>query len=167
MTLLNRFIIIFSFVAISVSGQVVDSNDSLQQEYLWKKQSFLILKSTRDYNEARVFAANARKLLNAGSDDRDLEQHDGLGLTLPKSVCLEEGDTYPCYVVRGRDGQDSLWTSVDLSSAYTGFANGYFIVILAHGNPENPFLREALDRAHKFFPDAYLKLTEVYIGCMH
>jgi hypothetical protein len=127
------------------------------------KKSFLILKSTPDYNEALVFARRAAKELGLKLDLRNLSKNDQTGLTFPKEECEEEGWEFPCYVARGRY-DDGSFVSVEYSSSFEGFSQGLYIVLAAGGNEETA---RTLKLARKYFPDAYAKISRVYVGCIH
>ena len=127
------------------------------------KKSFLILKSTPDYNEALVSARKAAKKLGLKLDLRDLSKNDQICLTFPKETCEGEGWEFPCYVARGRF-DDGSYVSVEYLSSYEGFTKGLYIVLGAGGNEETAL---TLEPARKYFPDAYAKTTKVYVGCIH
>jgi len=132
-------------------------------EDMYVKKSFLILKSTQDYDEAENFARLASKKLNVKLDLRGLIADKELGLTYPKKECEDNGEEYPCYYARGRF-DDAVFISIEDSSYYDGFTKDYYIVVGAGGNAES---KEMLPVAKQQFPDAYVKSTKVYIGCMH
>jgi hypothetical protein len=57
--------------------------------------------------------------------------------------------------------------SIEYSSGYKGFQGGLYIVILANGGGEDENVAAAFRRAHAVYPDAYVKITPVYLGCVH
>ena len=137
-----------------------------ENERPWALKSFLIAASTTHYNEAREIAIAAAEVLDIPLKIDDTRPHDSTGLTHSKEICEREWFSYPCYAARGR-GDDSVFVSIEYSSAYYGFAEGLYIVILASGSRDDEYLQPLLKRARGYIPDAYIKTTEVYLGCMH
>lgn len=152
--------ILLSFVAAGVSGASEDKPSP------WVEKSFVILKSTGRYEEALSFLKSAEARLNVKVDLRGLAPNATRGLTLPKSRCEEEWGEFPCYFPRGR-WDDGVYLSIEHSSGYKGFTPGLHIVVLASGSRASDQLRAARDLARGVYPDAYLKTTPVYLGCMH
>ena len=134
------------------------------EELPFVKRSFVIIKSTKNYNEASTFAKAASKQLNIPLDLRDLKPHKTAGLTDSKKGCEDNGWDYPCYVPRGREGEIDF-VSIDWSNVFKNFAKGYYIVIAACGNKAE--MQKALQKIKKKYKDAYVKEDEVYMGCMH
>ncbi len=136
-----------------------------QDENLYVKKNYVIALSTKDYAGAKAFATKAAKALNYKLDLRDLKPHITSGLTWTKHECEEgNGWDYPCYVARGRVGNET-YVSVEWSNAIEGFAPGYYIVILYSG--EKAQAKNVLQKAKKYYKDAYVKEARVYMGCMH
>jgi hypothetical protein len=123
--------------------------------------------STTDFHSALESARLAATKLRIEFDEDEVRPHDSTGLTFSRKSCEEDWYGYPCYVPRGRNDDDSVWASIEYSSGYQGFADGLYIVILAHAEKESQFLIAALANARRFFPEAYIKSTEVYMGCIH
>ena len=127
---------------------------------------FIILRSTRSYQEALVFADEAAKKLGIHLDLRGLTYDPAHGLTWPKEKCTNPLYPFPFYLARGRFDA-GVYVSIESSDAYTGFAEGYFLVIAASGPPNSSDSKQVLTNAREFYPDAYSKVAPVYHGCMH
>lgn len=134
-----------------------------QDEKPFVTKSFVIVQSTKKYNEAKATAKKAALQLALPVDLRGLKPNKETGLTYADSVCADEGG-YPCYIARGRY-DDGNFVSIEWSNAISGFAKGYYVVIVGAGAKEETAL--LLKKAKKVFKDAYVKQAEVYIGCMH
>lgn len=140
-----------------------DSVDSYLAERTVTKE-FLILKSTRDYDEALAGAREASKRLNLKLDLRGLAPHKETGLTFSREECAKDPlYPYPSHLPRGRF-DDGEYVSVEFSSGYQGFAEGYYLVMAASGETVPAALRAAATRA---FPGTCVKQASVYMGCMH
>ena len=124
------------------------------------KKSFLIIKSTSNYNEAKQYAEEIAKTSHIKLDFRDLQFHKKNYLTHNKETCKEYG--YPCYFPRGRY-DDGEYISIEHSNSYKHLKNGYYIVIAASGT----HLESSLEKIKKVVPNAYIKSDKVYMGCMH
>ena len=130
------------------------------------RKSFVILKATPSYAEARSFAAAAAEQLAIKLDLRDLAPDAAVGLTFPRESCEDEFGAYPCYVPRGRF-DDGVYISVEHSSSYEGFEEGLYVVMLASGSPRDRTVAAALRRAKSQYPDVVVKIALVYLGCIH
>jgi hypothetical protein len=130
------------------------------------RKSFVILKSTPSYADARAVAAAAAERLAIRLDLRDLEPNADAGLTFSKESCDNEFGEYPCYVPRGRF-DDGVYISIEHSSSYEGFEEGLYVVMLASGSPRNRTIDAAVRRAKSQFPDVFVKTAPVYLGCVH
>jgi hypothetical protein len=130
------------------------------------RKSFVILKSTQSYAEARALAAAAAEQLAIRLNLRDLSPDDSMGLTFPQDACADEFGEFPCYVPRGR-WDDGVYVSIEHSSSYVGFDEGLYIVVLASGSPRDRTIGAALRRAKGQYPDAVVKTAPVYLGCIH
>ena len=130
------------------------------------RKSFVILKSTPSYAEARALAAAAAEQLAIRLDLRDLRPDGTMGLTFSQDACDNEFGEFPCYVPRGR-WDDGVYVSVEHSSSYLGFDEGLYIVVLASGSPRDRAIGAALRRAKGQYPDAVVKTAPVYLGCIH
>jgi hypothetical protein len=129
-------------------------------------KSFVILKATASYSDARAVAATAAEDLALRLDLRDLAPHATLGLTFSEDTCQSEFGEFPCYVPRGRF-DDGVYISIEHSGSYEGMDDGQYLVVLASGAPHDRAVRSALRRAKSAFPAAVIKTTPVYLGCIH
>ncbi|HEY4187919.1 MAG TPA: hypothetical protein VGP07_22780 [Polyangia bacterium] len=129
-------------------------------------KSFVILKSTSSYRDARSFADVAARDLNVKLDLRGLARSSKLGLTFSRSQCIGDFGEFPCYAPRGRF-DDGVYVSVEYSTGYKGFKKGLYIVVLANGSTGADEVRNALQKAKAKYADAYVKDTAVYLGCVH
>ncbi len=127
------------------------------------KKSFCIILSTKSYSEAKKIAIQAAKKTGLTTDFRGLEPNKKIGLTTPK-MDVPEGEIYPQYYSRGRY-DDGEFLSIEYSNAFTGFAKGYYIVVAYSG--DNAEAKATLKKVKPFYKTAYIKQTEIYVGCMH
>ena len=123
---------------------------------------FLIAKSTKNYDEAKQFALKLSRKSGIKTDFRGLMQAKRLGLSEDKKSCQEEGFDFPCYIPRGRY-DDGVYISIEYSTAYSGFTEGYYIIVVASGE----ISKSVLVQIKNIVPDAYVKQSAVYMGCMH
>ncbi len=130
------------------------------------RKSFVILKATPSYAEARALAAAAAERLAIRFDLRDLVPDSTMGLTFSQDACASEFGEFPCYVPRGR-WDDGVYVSVEHSSSYVGFEEGLYIVVLASGSPRDRAIGAAVRRAKDQYPDVLVKTAPVYLGCIH
>jgi hypothetical protein len=126
------------------------------------KTGVCIILSTKQYNVAKKVATTAAAKLNLDLDLRGLTPNKKSGLTLSKAVCKQDDVEYPAYYSRGADGE---YISIEYSNAFDGFAKGYYIVVVATG--ENSITTPVLQKAKKFYKSAYVKQTDIYVGCSH
>jgi len=125
-------------------------------------KSFLIAKSSQSYSEAKAFAKKLSQQSGIKTDFRGLVQNSMTGLSEDADVCRDEGFAYPCYIPRGRY-DDGTYISVEYSNAYGGFSEGYYIVVVASGE----IGKSVIKQIKAFVPDAYVKKSLVYMGCIH
>lgn len=133
---------------------------------LFIKKSFVILFASKDYEHALRTAQQAAEKTKILLNLRGLSRHASNKLTFSKQACLDDGFDYPCYLTRAYDA-DGEYVTIDWSNGFDDFQPGYFIVTAAGGDPGDPQLTKTLQRVKPAFPDAYIKTTRVYIGCMH
>lgn len=133
---------------------------------LFTKKSFVILFSGKDYQQALRTARQAAKQTKIPLNLRGLSWHAANKLTFSKQSCRASAFDYPCYLTRAYD-DDGEYVTIDWSNGFDDFQPGYFIVTAAGGDPGDPQLATTLQRVKSVFPDAYIKTTRVYIGCMH
>jgi hypothetical protein len=152
--------------AVALVALVAVSSPASERDPDVVRKSFVILKSTASYAEARAVAAAAAERLAIRLDLRDLEPNVEAGLTFSKESCDNEFGEYPCYVPRGRF-DDGVYISIEHSSSYEGFEEGLYVVMLASGSPRNRTIDAAVRRAKGQFPDVFVKTAPVYLGCIH
>jgi hypothetical protein len=156
------FIGLLSFIAFS---QIHAQEKSLDLSDFMFTKYFAIIRSTTDYQEALTCARDAAKRLGWKLDLRGLSKNNETGLTFSKASCEEDGGTYPSYWPRGRY-DDGEYVSIEYSSGYKEFRAGYYIVMIASGY-EAKDVKRALAAAKRHFPDAYIRSSKVYMGCIH
>jgi hypothetical protein len=146
------------------TGLAQDVDTTMVEQYVEKE--FVILLSSKNYESALKTAREAAVKLKVKLDLRGLKKHKETGLTWGQKTCEDDWFSYPCYVARGRydDGQ---YISIEYSSAYSGFREGYYIVVAAGGSPGDVLVKQTLAKTRKMYRDAYRKRSKVYIGCMH
>ena len=154
------------FAAVALAALVAVTPPTPEQDPDVVRKSFVIIKATPDYGEARALAAAAAERLAIRLDLRDLAPDAAAGLTFPRESCENEFGEYPCYVPRGR-WDDGVYISVEHSSSYEGFEEGLYIVILASGSPRDRVIGAAVRRAKSQYPDVSVKTAPVYLGCIH
>ena len=145
-------------------GQNLKAQEEAQNQQVQKE--FLILYSGRDYAKALQCARSAAKRLQLRLDLRNLKPHPELGLSDGRKECEDNFGFYPCCLSRGYY-PDGTYLSVEHSSAFPGFRSGYYIVVAAAFPKGDSALPPLLRKARKAFPDAYLKVSSVYTGCLH
>lgn len=131
-------------------------------------KDIVILHSTKDYKAALKTAQEAATRLGRKLDLESNHPHKQLGLSMTKPDCEGNGYEYPCYTARG-DGnaENSNYISIEYSTAYEGFAKGYYIVVAGIATPGSAALNNTVTMARKWYKDAYAKRTHVWLGCMH
>lgn len=155
---LKIFIMVLSLL--TAVGYADDIGKMIESQSISKE--FLIVKSTPDYKEALRYAKKVAKLTGIKYDSRGLHEHKKIKLTFSKDECENREFGYPCYIARGRY-DDGVYVSVEHSDYYKGFAEGFYIVVVASGNE----LKGSLKQVRNVVKDAYVKRSEVYMGCMH
>lgn len=143
--------------------QVIVVSAFAQEEQPYINKRFVIIQSTKNYKKAKAEAVKASLQLKQKLDLRALTPNSNAGLTYSEKECENEGG-YPCYIARGRY-DDGEYVSIEWSNAFTGFAKGYYIVVVCSGNKTDANI--ILSKAKKIFKDAYCKQANVYVGCMH
>lgn len=147
---------------------MVASNTRLQAQE-WNQmidKQIVIISSSKDYPTAKKMALDASRKLHIELSIDWLKPHKKTGLTFSEANCEEYG--YPCYIARGEGYADtSRLITIEYSSAYQGFAKGYYIVVAGVGPPHSPSVKSILRLARTHYKDAYAKTTKVWYGCMH
>ena len=131
--------------------------------------TFVIAASEKSYSQAALKAASLSEqsgilFKSNGINFDPTYKDDNGGLTYSKQECEGNGWDYPCYVSRGR-WDEGNYITIEYSSAIQGFTPNLYVVIAASGDKET--INPTLKTVQKFVPDAYLKTSSVYIGCMH
>lgn len=150
---------IFAVILFSTSLLAQDENPTIQKEVL-------IAHSGKDYTKAMAIAKKLSTQLKLKLDLRGLKPNKELGLSDSKKNCEEGFGFFPCYVPRGHY-EDGSYISIEYSDSFEGFAKGYYIVVVAHYQTGNSAIKTLLTKTKKIIPDAYIKRTSVYTGCIH
>jgi len=150
-------LIILFIVTIAVNAQEETAN---------VKKGFIIIHASKDYNLAKRVATEANKHLEYNVNYRDLEYNKMLGLSMPKDSCEKFGFEFPTYIQRGRE-KDGNFISVEYTNAYNNFTQGYYIVVVASYEKGNNKLKETLKFVKQHYETAYIKYTDIYMGCIH
>ncbi len=159
------------FFVLTILNSIFVNAQTKDECYIDKE--FVIILSSKNYAETLKFATEAAKKLNIKLDLRNLIpcQDTNLGLTFLPAICIEETKDYEkvdstCYLARGRF-DDGVYVSIEYSSAYLNFKEGYYIVIIASGEKNDATLKATLANAKIHYKDAYRKSSKVYMCCMH
>lgn len=124
-------------------------------------QSFLIIASSKDFKSAEKVAKQAQKKMELEYRTKTYYPDKKEGFKTDEVCnCGEIHDYFP----RGSH-DDGNYISIEYSSAYEGFSEGYYIVIVASGPKET--VESELPKAKEVYPQAYIKNSEIYVGCMH
>lgn len=153
----NLIRILLVLITIPVSAQEFNSSVS---------KSIIILLSTKNYSIAKKVAMDAGRKLKKEVRIGGLTPNPKTGLTMSRTDCETYG--YPCYIARGEgDAANSNYISVEYSSAYEGFAKGYYIVVAGIGEPNTEEFAIELQKIRNVYKNAYAKKTRVWFGCLH
>ena len=158
---MKKAIILFIFLS-NLFASYAQTDDAEPRPYINKH--FCIILSTKSYTEANKIAIQASKLFKIKLDYRDLLPNKKIGLTLSKTDCEAQSWEFPAYYSRGRD-DDGEYISIEYSNAFSGYTKGYYIVVVASGNKMET--NKTLIKVKKKYKTAYVKQSEVYVGCMH
>ena len=145
---IEKIILLIGFIFItSLSyAEEIDSSN------MYAEKEFLIIYSTKNYNEALRVCKEADSKLKYGIDLRDLEYNKKIGLTFSKESLGSEVELFPWYFPRGRY-DDGRYLSVEYSNGYSEFAKGYYIVIAESG--EKGSMKESLKDVKRYYKDSY------------
>jgi hypothetical protein len=124
------------------------------------------MQSTKSYASALKTAKGAAKKLGIKLNLRGLELHAKTGLTFSKRVCEREWNYWPCYAGRDID-QKGPSISIEYSSGFKGFSPDYYIVVALVDTPESALIKKTIKAAKKYKNDAYIKNTQMWMGCSH
>ena len=156
----KRFILLSLFSVLLLISKAQNAGED--RSYVSK--GYCIILSTKSYAEAKSIAEEASRKTGIKIDLRGLAPNKESGLTMSRAACDSNGFEYPGYVSRGR-WDDGEFLSIEYSDAFTGFAKGYYIVVASSGNKKNNYA--TLKKVKLFYKTAYIKQSEVYVGCMH
>ena len=156
-------ILIMFFVSLFGVRKALSQDDFFASQYVQKH--FLIAASTKSYSSALKKANILADSLNLKLDLRGLEENQENGLTASEDWCEDAEWGFPCYLARGRH-DDGNYISIEWSNAIKGFTQGYYVVIVSSQSKRDEELKTLLSQVRQFVPDAYIKSSEVYIGCM-
>lgn len=135
-------------------------------------KQIIIIKSSKNYEEALATARDAAKRLNKKLDLRGLRPDPKIGLTMSESDCHGTGGSddlgYPCYQARG-DGnaENDDYISVEYSNVYKGMTKGFYIVVAGITDISGAAAEKQLAQVKQVFSDAYGKRTMIWYGSMN
>lgn len=154
-TILGGVLILLVFVcSIAFGGQ-----QSIEGEF-YSDRYILILKSTKDYNEARSFAFKASKKLGLRFDNENVRYSKEKGIYFEG---IEDDDYNGEYYPR-RYAKESI--SLENSDGYKGLAAGFIIVVGGIYN-DRKSSNQALGKVKVVYGGAYVKKTKMWMGCIH
>lgn len=120
----------------------------------------LILKSTKNYNEAVNFAHNAAKKLNLKFDNEHVRYSKQKGIYFEG---IDDPDYNGAYYPR-RYSEESI--SLENSDGYEGLSGGFIIVVGGIYN-DRKASEQVLGKVKTIYRDAYVKKTKMWMGCIH
>jgi chloramphenicol 3-O-phosphotransferase len=157
-----RHLLVIIGLMVILSGQ-----RAMAQDVPLITKEVLVLQSTRDYKTALATARQAAARLHTTLDLEGYQPNPQSGLTMSKADCADNGFGYPTYVARGRQVEKQSYVSIEYSNGYNGFAHGYYLVVAAVGETGSAVVRDTSAAARRWYPDAYAKQTQVWVGCIH
>lgn len=137
-----------------LTGKEVTEGEFYSDRYI------LILKSTKDYNEAVNFARNAAKKLGLKFDNENVRYSKEKGIYFEG---IQDDDYNGGYYPRRYADE---FISLENSSGYPGFKDGFIIVVGGIYNDRRTS-NQALAKIKPFYADAYVKKTKMWMGCIH
>ena len=130
------------------------------------QKGFVIIAAGKNYEAMKILAEKASENLGYELNLRGLSYNKDIGLTFSETDCLEEEMDYPCYSRRGL-WDDGEYVSIEYTTNYKEFTPElYIIVVSSHDKGANE-LTEALEHTKKYYKNAYIKYSEIYMGCRH
>lgn len=134
---------------------------SQERDAFMVSTGFMIILSTKDYSEAFKKAEEASALLKL-----ELKLN---GNFPGKKGGLDNDEVCECgiqhgYIARGRYDA-GMYVSIEHTNSYEQFTDGYYIVVVGSGKRTE--LNKYLIAIKKQYPTAYIKNSDVYVGCMH
>ncbi len=158
---LLKYVCCFCCLALLVGSTVLFSQDTQPDA----NKFFIIVASKKNLTEVYEIARTAERKTGIHFRDTKVKVESQGGLTFPLDTCTANGFSYPCYVPRGRY-DDGIYFTIESSDWFDGFSKGYFMVI-AGSSSNSDELKSALNKLKPLYPDAYIKNSKVYMGCIH
>jgi hypothetical protein len=152
-----------SVTALILSLFLFPSHKASSEDFMdpWSEKSFVILMSTKSYDNARKVAEEASKSLKIKLNSRGLSPHIITGLTFDEKTCLAPPiEDYPCYVRREKY-DDGEYISIEYSTEYKEMKPGYYIVIAFSGDKKTTIT--VLSKSKTHFKDASQKTVKIYM----
>jgi hypothetical protein len=131
----------------------------------FERAGILVVSSHRSYASARRAAQSFSRRSGIAFDTRGLIFDERRGLIWPDGF---DDELYAGgYAPRRYDecGDSGRCVSIERSDGYEGFQPGLYIVVAGIVGADAPPAR--LTSARRYAPDAYVKETTLYMGCMH
>ena len=148
-------------ILILLFSSLVFAGQEITDDMFYFDKCLLILKTTKDYNEAVSFASKASEKLDREFKNEHVEYSEEKGIyyaeTLPDG--MYRGKYYP----RRYSGEH---ISLENSSGYKGLTPG-FIIVLGGIYDNHAEAKEALAKTRESHKDAYVKKTNMWMGCIH
>ncbi len=144
--------------------------DEISEAMIPKK--VIILGSFKDYRSALNAAKDVSAKTGTPFSKRDMVYDKKKGLIFPEDY--QDESFAGSYVSRRSnddcdEGQASCVT-IERSEAYEGMGPDYYILvggIYAVGPEENALVAKALKTFRASVPEAYAKISKIYMGCQH
>lgn len=149
---------VFISLAFVSSSAFADEQD-IEGDF-YSAKYILILKSTKDYNEAVNFALDAGKKLKSkfNNDNKRYSKEKGIYFE-----GIEDDDYNGGYYPRRYAGEN---ITLENSGYYEGFDEGYIIVVGGVYDDKESSTK-ALRNAQTIYNGAYVKKTKMWMGCIH
>ncbi|MBX7149286.1 hypothetical protein K1X76_09370 [bacterium] len=140
---------------------------AFSQEDAQVEKKVLILGSFADYNEALKAAKNISKKSDVLYATRGLVYDAKKGLYWPASDTMVSGEYLARRYNEDCDNQSTICLTIEKSEYYNGFKPKFYIIVGGIYDKTDPEAKIQLNFFKKYIPDAYLKETSIYMGCMH
>lgn len=164
---ITGLLVVFLFLAAAFSGQTAAAD--LAAEQTLAKQ-VLILGSFKDYKDALNSAQKNGQLTGLPYSSRGMVFDTARGLIWPDNY---EDEIYAGSYSGRRytdecGGDVHACLTIEKSDFYAGMQPGYYIVVAGiYDEGDKSGANSQLQKLKKIVPDAYLKSTKIYMGCMH
>lgn len=132
----------------SVNHRILFNMTKQEKKFIFNK-SYLIISASKSYQEALKKAKEAQKKLGIKLNLDNYDYFKTTGLLNHKYIYTRD-----FYYPRGKN-DDGDYISIEYSSLYENFTQGFFIVIVSSG--EDEVLRKKLKKIKETYSDAYLK----------